>query len=64
MKRQLKSGEISNAEYQKRWMPLHRKMDDIKTGVNIFVAISLNSIFPGIGDRPGVGEVEVFLSRI
>ena len=64
MKRQLKSGEISNAEYQKRWMPLHRKMDDIKTGVNNFVAISLNSIFPGIGDRPGVGEVEIFLSRI
>ena len=64
LKRQLKSGEISNAEYQKRWMPMHRKMDDIKTGVNNFVAISLNSIFPGIGDRPGLGEVEVFLSRI
>jgi len=64
LKRQLKSGEISNAEYQKRWMPLHRKMDDIKTGVNNFVAISLNSIFQGFGDRPGVGEVEIFLSRI
>jgi hypothetical protein len=64
LKRLLKSGEISNAEYQNRWMPLHRKLDDIKFGVNNFVAISLNSIFPGIGDRPGIGEVEVFLSRI
>ena len=64
LKRQLKSGEISNAEYQKRWMPLHRKMDDIKFGMNNFVVIYLNSIFPGIGDRPGVGEVEIFLSRI
>ena len=63
LKRQLKSGEISNAEYQKRWMPLHRKMDDIKTGVNNFVVISLISIFPGVGDRPGFGEVENFFKR-
>lgn len=63
LKRQLKSGEISNTEYQKRWMPLHRKMDDIKFGVNNFVAIYLNSIFPGIDDRPRVGEVQEFLEK-
>ncbi len=63
LKRQLKSGKISNAEYQKRWMPLHRKRDDIQFGVNNFVVMSLHSIFPGIDDRPGLDEVREFVEK-
>ena len=60
MKRRLKAGEISNSEYQRFWMPLHGKKDDIKVGLENFVAISLRSIFPDIDDRPDLSEILEF----
>lgn len=61
LRKLLKTQKISNIEYQRQWMPLHRESDRLESEFASYRYDTLHSLFPD--DRIEVAEVEAFLSN-
>lgn len=61
LRKQMKSGEIDNLQYQKLWMPLHKEKGQIVGEMNRFVDDALHTLYPD--DRITLSEVKDFIEK-
>lgn len=61
LRKQMKSGEIDNLQYQKLWMPFHKEKKQIVGEMNHFVYNALHTLYPD--DRITLSEVKDFIEK-
>ena len=61
LRKQMKSGEIDNLQYQKLWMPFHKEKKQIVGEMNHFVYNALHTLYPD--DSIRLSEVKDFIEK-